>query len=73
MESLNDNIYKCLACNTYQYNAYNLNKHIFKCIYYNEFIKTYKPKKTICCEYCKNNFSYIDIKDHISNCKKNNF
>lgn len=55
--------YVCQCCNKNQGSVANLNKHLFSCSYYDEWLKNYKPPSITLCKTCERNF--IDITKHI--------
>ena len=59
---MNNHTFECPACNKDLGFASNLNKHLWICEVYKEWIKTYKPPETINCKVCKRNF--INLNNH---------
>lgn len=44
--------YLCNACKVDQKTGTNLNKHLFDCCEYNNFMKTYIPPTGVICNFC---------------------
>jgi hypothetical protein len=65
--------YKCIACNIDLYNPLNLNKHLYICLEYKNFIKNYIPPKTIKCDKCNLEFTEKNFENHKLNCIKKIF
>ena len=62
--------YLCIGCKVDKKTPRDLNKHLFECDKYNNFMKTYIPPKGITCSFC--NLIFIN-KDYLltHTCKKN--
>ena len=61
----------CIACNFKSENLSELNKHIYRCEYYDNWLKNYVPPKEYKCKKCKVKFISTEyLEQHYINCKK---
>lgn len=67
---MNDYNFTCPACNEECYFASNLNKHLQKCIKYEEWLKNYKIPESKTCEDCKRQIISEYFINHVMKCKK---
>ena len=69
---MNHSNFICLACEKDLQSASNLNKHLYSCETYPEWIKTYTPPSTVDCQVCDKKFTnQNDLNNHhMHYCKK---